>query len=64
MYLRHITEEQKKKLDQAASLLAEVQIEILREDEKRPKAERTGRWRLLYGVRVDLGATVHALWSD
>jgi hypothetical protein len=64
MYIRRLTPEQKKKLDEAERLLAEVQIEMLNEDEKLPKWERTGNWRSLYSVRTKLGYAVWQLWSD
>lgn len=64
MKIRGITEEQKKKLDKAQILLAEVQIEMLTEDEAKPKQARTENWRQLYRVRVDLTEAMWSLWSD
>lgn len=61
MKIRGITEEQKKKLDEAQRLLTEVQIEMSREEDKLPKHERNGNWKLLYRVRCDFG---RAMWSD
>lgn len=64
MKIRGITEEQKKKLEMAQFLLAEVQIEMLTEDEAKGKRESNGNWRLLYRVRVDLTEAMWSLWSD
>lgn len=64
MYIRRITEEQKKKLDEAERLLGEVQIEMLEADEKLPLAEREEWWRNLYNVRVKFGQAVWTLWQD
>lgn len=64
MKIRGITEEQKIKLDLAQRLLGEVQIEMLEEEDMKPKSERTGNWRLLYSVRVKFQQAVWQLWSD
>lgn len=64
MKIRGITEEQKKKLYEALRLLSEVQIEMLEEEDMKPKSERTGNWRLLYRVRCDFGGALWSLWSD
>lgn len=64
MKIRGITEEQKKKLDEAQRLLTEVHIEMSREEDKLQKDERSGNWKLLYRIRCDFRRAMWSLWSD
>ena len=50
-----LTEEQYQVLSRAAGLLADVQIELLKADEKLPRENRTEGWRMLYRLRCELG---------
>jgi len=48
------TDERIAKLRQAAGLIFEVQYEMLTEDEKLPRDQRTEFWRNLYRLRIEI----------
>lgn len=58
-----LTPEQAMKLKQAATLLAEVQIDMLKADEAKPQDQRDDQWRRLYRVRCELGELVY-WWTE
>ena len=55
-----LTEDQYQILSRAAGLLADVQVELLKADEKLAKEKRTDGWRVLYRLRCDLGTFMYA----
>lgn len=54
MELTLLSDDQYKRLKLAQDLIADVQIEILKADEKLPKDDRTGEWIHLYRIRQPL----------
>lgn len=56
-----ITRERVEKLEHAAEILAEVQIAMLREDDRLPREARTENWRRLFTIRVDLNHEIYRL---
>lgn len=49
-----ITAEERKKLEHALNLIADVQIAFTRREDKRPREERNTWWSELYQCRVNL----------
>lgn len=56
-----ITEEQLLKLDRAAGLMAEVQLELLRKEEQDTQSSKRGYWHELYRVRASLTQCISTL---
>jgi hypothetical protein len=54
-----LTDDQYKRLKLAEDLIADVQIELLKEDNKLPESTRTGDWIYLYRLRQPLGEFVY-----
>lgn len=56
---KNLTEDQSKRLKQAADLIAGVQIELLHTEEAAKTPRHNETWRDLYWVRIKLGEFMH-----
>lgn len=57
--MQKLTPEQYMKLKIAEDLIGDVQVELAKEDDRRPRDQRTEEWRELYRVRCDFGRFVY-----
>lgn len=60
MSANEITPEERKKLDQALYLIADVQVAFTKREEAKPRDQRNGWWSELYKCRTILGEYLYA----